>query len=66
MQFLSQFSVDFSETFQLLFPGPEEDHIIRRSRLTAFYQSYDPLSVLTILSTEGLVFATPPPVFKEF
>ena len=48
-----QFSVDFSETFQLFFPRPEEDHIIPRSRLTAFYQSYGSLSVLAILSTSG-------------
>ena len=37
-----------------------------RSRLTAFYQSYGPLSVLAILSTEVLVSATPPTVFKGF
>ena len=40
-------SVDFSETFQLLLPWPEEDHI-PKSRLTAFWQSYVPLSVLAI------------------
>ena len=39
LQLLLQFSVDFSETFRLLFPLPEEDHIIQRSRLTACYQS---------------------------
>ena len=44
----------------------EEDHIIPRSRLTTLYQSYDPLSVLAILSTEVLVSATPPTVFKGF
>ena len=38
--------MDFSGTFQLLLPWPEEDHIIPRSGLTAFYQSYGPLSVL--------------------
>ena len=65
-QLLSQFSVDFSEFFQLLFPWPEEDHIIPRSCLTTFYQSYGPLSVLAILSTEVLVSATPPTVFKGF
>ena len=64
-QLLAQFSVDFSETFQLLFPCPEEDHIIPRSRLTAFYKSYGPLSVLVILSTEVLVSATPPTVFSS-
>ena len=41
-------------------------HIIPRSCLTAFYQSYGPLSVLAILSTEVLVSATPPTVFKGF
>ena len=35
-QLLSQFSVDFSETFQLLFPRPDQDHIIPKSCLTAF------------------------------
>ena len=30
-QLLLQFSVDFSETLQFLFPWPEEDHIIWRS-----------------------------------
>ena len=58
-------SVDFSETFQLLFQWPEEDHIIPRSGLTAFYQSYGPLSVLAILSTEVLVSATPPTFFSR-
>ena len=38
--------MDFSETVQILFPWPEEDHVIQRSGLTAFYQSYSPLSVL--------------------
>ena len=66
LQLLSQFPVDFSETFQLLFSWPEEDHIIPRSCLTAFYQTYGPLSVLAILSREVLVSATPPPVFKGF
>ena len=28
LQLLLQLSVDFSETFQLLLPWPEEDHII--------------------------------------
>ena len=54
LQLLLQFSVDFSETFQLLLPWPEEDHVIPRSHLTAFYQSYGPLSVLAILSTKFL------------
>ena len=57
---------EFDETFQLLFPSPEEDHIIPRSRLTGFYQSNGPLTVLAILSTEVLVSATPPTVFKGF
>ena len=38
--------------------------ILYRSRLTIFYQSYGPLSVLAILSTDVLVSATPPTVFK--
>ena len=54
------------ETFQLLFPWPEDVHIIPRSRLTAFYQSYGPLSVLAILSKGVLVSATPPTVFQGF
>ena len=58
--------MDFCETFQLLFPRSEEDHIIPRSRLTAFYQSYGLLSVLAILSTEVLVSATSLTVFKGF
>ena len=65
-QLLSQFSVDFSDAFQLLFPWPEEDYIIPRSRFTAFYQSYGPLTVLAILSTEVLVSTTPPTGFKGF
>ena len=40
--------------------------MISRSRLTAFYQSFSPLSVLAILSTEVLVSATAPTVFKGF
>ena len=31
-----------------MFPRPEEDHIIPRSHLTAFYQSYGPLPFITI------------------
>ena len=58
--------MDFDETFQLLFPWLENVHIIPRSRLAAFYQSYGPLSVLAILSTEILVSTTPPTVFKGF
>ena len=58
--------MDFCETFQLLFPISEEDHIIPRSRLTAFYQSYGLLSVLAIFSTAVLVSAFPPTVFKGF
>ena len=41
---LLQFSRDFDETFQLLFPSPEDDHIISRSCSTDFYQSYGPLA----------------------
>ena len=52
LQFFLQFSVDFNETFQLLLPW--SDHIIRRSRLTAFYQSYGPLSVLAIYQQKFL------------
>ena len=47
-QLLLQFSRDFDETFQLLFPRPEDMHIISRSHLTTFYQSYGPLTVLAI------------------
>ena len=37
LQLLLQFSVDFSESSQLLFfQLSEEDHILQRSRLTAF------------------------------
>ena len=54
LQLLLQFSVDFSETFQLLLPWPEEDHIILRLCLTAFYQSYGPLSVLAIYQQKFL------------
>ena len=39
LQLLLQFSVDFNEIFQLLLPWLQEDHIIRRSRLIAFYQN---------------------------
>ena len=66
LQLLLQFAVDFSKTFQLVFPWPEEDHLIPRSDLTAFYQSYRPLSVLAILSTEVLVSAISPTFLKEF
>ena len=44
-QLLLQFSRDFDETFQLLFPGPEGDHILSRSCSTDFYQSYCPLTI---------------------
>ena len=37
-----------------------------RLRLTVFYQSYGPLSVLSILSTEVLVSATPPTFLRDF
>ena len=38
----------FNRFFQLLFPWLEEDHIKPRSLLTAFCQSYGPLSFITI------------------
>ena len=41
---LLQFSRDFDETFKLLFPSPEDDHIISRSCSTDFYQSYGPMA----------------------
>ena len=44
-QLLLQFSKDFDETFQLLFPWPEDDHILLRSYSTDFYQSYGPLTI---------------------
>ena len=40
-----QFSRDFDETFQLLFPLPEDVHILSRSCSTDFYQSYGPLTI---------------------
>ena len=43
-----QFLMDFNDTFQLLLPWPEEDHIKSRSHLTAFYQSYGPLPFILI------------------
>ena len=59
LQLLLQFSRDFDETFQLLFPWPEDDHILSRSCSTDFYQSYSPLanrpSVETILSPQLLL-----------
>ena len=36
LQLLLQFSRDFDETFQLLFPLPEADHILSRSCSTDF------------------------------
>ena len=45
---LLQFLMDFYDTFQLLFPWPEEDHIKSRSHLIAFYQSYGPLPFIII------------------
>ena len=39
-QLLLQFLRDFDETFQLLFPLPEDDHMLSRSCSTDFYQSY--------------------------
>ena len=44
VQFL-QFSRDFDETFQLLFPWPEDDHILSRSCSVDFYQSNGPLTI---------------------
>ena len=38
---------------------------MQRSGLTAFYQSYGPLSVLAGLSTDVLVSATPPTFLKR-
>ena len=48
LQLLLQFLVDFNDTFQLLFPWPEEGHIKLRSHLTAFYQNYSLLPFITI------------------
>ena len=38
LQLLLQFLRDFDETFQLLFPWPEDDHILSRSCSTDFYR----------------------------
>ena len=59
LQLLLQLSLEFSKTFQLLFPWPEEDHVILGLCLAAFYKSYGHLSVLAVLSTEVLVSTTP-------
>ena len=48
LQILMQILVDFNDTFQLWFQGPEEGHIKQRSRLTAFYQGYGPFPFITI------------------
>ena len=65
LQLLLQFSLAFSETFQLLLPWPEEDHIILSyAWLLFFLQSYGSLSVLAILSTEVLVSTSPHTVLK--
>ena len=45
-QLLLHFSRDFDETFQLLFPWPEVDHILLRSCSTDIYQSYGPLAIV--------------------
>ena len=44
-QLLLQFSRDFDETFQLLFPWPKDAHILSKSCSTDFYQSYGPLTI---------------------
>ena len=44
-QLLLQFSRDFDETFQLLFPRPENSHVLSRSCSSDFYQSYGPLTI---------------------
>ena len=58
--------MDFNNIFKLFFPWTENDQIIPRSRLAAFYQSYGSLSVLAILSANVLVSATPPTFLKGF
>ena len=35
----------FNEIFQLLFPLPEDDHILSRSCSANFYQSYGPFTI---------------------
>ena len=45
-QLLLQFSRDFDETFQLLFPWPENDHILSRLCSIDFYQRYGPLTII--------------------
>ena len=58
--------MDFSEASQSFFPRSEEDHIIPRSHLTAFFHSYGLLSILAVLSTGVLVSAFSPTVYKGF
>ena len=50
----------FSETFQLLLPWPEEDHI-NRGHAWLIFTSYGPLSVLVIYQQKFLfdVFQVP-------
>ena len=50
-------------TFRLLFPWPEDDHILSRSCSTDVYQSYGPF---VSFSTVRLVSATPLAVFRDF
>ena len=61
-QLLLHFSRDIDETFQLLFPWPEDDHILSRSCSTDFYQIYGPLAIFLT----SLVSATPLAVFSGF
>ena len=45
LQLLLHFSRNMDETFQLLLPWPEDDHILSRSCSTDFYQSHGPLAI---------------------
>ena len=42
------FLKDFDETLKLLFPWPEDDHILSRSCSADFYQSYGPLTIFQL------------------
>ena len=59
---LLQFSRDFDETFQLLFPWPEHDHVLSRSCTTDFTR----VVTLSNFSLVSLVSATPLAVFSRF
>ena len=66
-QLLLKFSRNFDNTFQLLFPWPEVDHILSRSCSTDIYQSHSPLAIFSpSVRRHKLVSATPPTVSRDF